>query len=256
MDLRPHEAGPKFTVATYRDENEADLLAEFMAPLKAKPLIYLGLRNVDIHSDPSYSELPDGRIESTHKTKRLARFAGRVTRQASQRVVDSSEHVFHYEKERLDIADTINKYISDKTMSIPTWEPEPRPEPIPSKLAADEAFKKIKQPWETTLGVSILATGVGIFATAAGRIVEMVGDPVSAQEKVNETLRHIGNDMSYSGVAVAAATGFVAIGIAKGRLRNEQGFNSGWNEASMRLDPEGDIESSLQQQIEQTQEPI
>jgi len=143
MDLRPHDTDPKLTVATYKDEDEAYIPAEDLAPLRHRPLIYLGLLDANIHENPSLTVLDDGQIEMVHKTARLARFAGRVTRSAGWRLANHSKSVFEGEKKRQAMADTINQYLSDEVMSMPTNPPYVKPEPTPSEKARDEAFKKL-----------------------------------------------------------------------------------------------------------------
>lgn len=255
MDLRPHEADAEFTIATYKDEEEAVPIAEALAPLHQRVLAYLGLRDIDVQSDPTLTVLDDGRIELAHETTRLARFAGKVAKQSASRL-PRRKTVYESEKANQDLADTINRYISSRTMSLPTPPVRPpNPEPTPNELARSEAFKKIKQPHERIFSGSALALFGGGVVAGAGRIVEVFSVNPSIPHHVNETVRQIGNDMSYAGVAGSALGLVITHVIVNGRIRNEQGFEAGWNEAVNRLDPDGQVEASLNTELSQVQSP-
>jgi len=257
MDLRPHETDPKLTVATYQDEEEAQRVAVELTPLYKKIPYSLGISNgVDIHKDGSLTVLDDGRIEMAHRTSRLARFAGRLTRQSASHLNYQPEGLSSYAKETQALNDKINQYISNRTMSVPTRPEWVKPVPTPSELARTEAFKEIKQPYERTFRAGFYGFISGSFAAMAGRVVEAFAVNPNTPDHVNETVRQIANDMSYGGVAVAGLGLVTSIGIAKGWMRDERNFDTGWNEASHRLDPDGQIETSLHTEIPQVESPI
>jgi hypothetical protein len=257
MRLRPHESDPKLTIATYPDGKEAQKVATQLAPFYKKIPYRFGIvEAVDIRKDDSVTVLDDGQIEMTHRTTRLARFLGQLSRETASRLNYQPKELSSYTKEQQHLADTINQYLSDRTTAIPTRPETTEPELTPQELARAEAFKKIKQPYEKTFTASVVASLYGVTSVASGRVVESFSVNPNIPDHVNETVRQIGNDLTYAGVASAALGLVVALGIIKGEIRSEKSFDAGWNEANSRLDPNGQVEAPLQAELLQAQEPL
>jgi hypothetical protein len=252
MDLRQHETNPKLTIATHEDQAEAAEVALAVAPFYKKPLYYLGLYDgIKLNKDPSLTILDDGRIELEYKTKRLARFAGQLIKESASHLAYRPEEVYAQEKKTQALSDTITHYLSGKTMSLPTYQARVEPEPTPNELARTEAYKKLETSKTSYFGASALAMVGGLSVAGVGRIVEVLSVNPNIPDHVNETVRQIGNDISYGGLASAGIGLAISAGIIRGLVRNERNFDAGWREATNRLDPDSRIEASLQTELQQ-----
>jgi hypothetical protein len=116
-------------------------------------------------------------------------------------------------------------------------------------LAGREAFDSSAFSKARYLGTSALTSLVGFGLAGAGRVVEAVAPRTQPQEHVNEIVRQIGNDMSYVGVAGGGIGLATTVGIARGWLGRMRSFDAGWDEATKRLDPVGQIEDSLRTEL-------
>lgn len=247
MDLRAHDNDPKLTVATYQNQEEATKVATAVAPFHKRILTNLGfVEGIDIHKDPSLTVLDDGQMEMTHRTARLAKFAGKLAKSTATRLNYRPSEVSGYTKEQQALEDTISQYLSDRVMSLPTYEEEPKPDPTPNEVARKEAFEKIKQPHERILSAGIISVLGGAVVGIAGRFTEAFAVNPNIPDHVNETVRQVGNDMSYAGVAAAVLGIISTVAVGSGRMRNQQGFEAGWNEATNRLDPDGLLEARFE----------
>jgi len=249
MQFRSHDTDPKLTIATYQDDAEAQKVFDEVYPdnPRERLLLFLGLTvGIEVSNDPNFTRLDDGRIEMIHRTKRLARFAGRVTKESTLRLDHQPAELYAGYKDRQVLGNAIIKYITDRTEAIPTQPKYVPKEPTPVEKARTEEFNTIRQPFRKTLMTGLFAFLGGAAVAVSGRFVEVFSN-TSLDDHINETVRRIGNDMSIGGVAILGLGTALTIGIFRGHERNAQGFNDGWAAAERRLDPDGLIEASIEE---------
>lgn len=248
MQLRPHESDPKLTVATYDNRDQAEDVALETAPVLKKYLYTYGLiKRSRIREISDFTVLDDGQVEVTHDTKRLVRYAGYLARQSAELLSSEPEEVSSYAKSDQTLADTVNQYLTQRTLAIPTRPPYVKPEPTSSEKARYEAFSQRGLKNRKLFAASVLGLTAGIITGVSGRFVEAFSVNPNTPNHINEAVRQIGNDMSFAGLAVGGLSIIVGWDIIMRHGREETGFYAGWQAANNRLDPDGQIEASIQQ---------